>query len=335
MKVDRRQFLQGTAAATAAAVCPRYAKAAEFEYKLGNNQTANHPSTLRSIEAADRIFKATDGRLKISVFPTSQLGSDTDCLSQVRSGALEIFQLSPVIMATLLPVAAISGICFAFKDYKTVWSALDGDLGKLVRGEIAKVGLVASDRIFDNGFRVITTSTHQINTPDDLKGVKMRVPASPLWTSMFKALGAAPATVNWSEAYSALQTKIVDGQENPLNLIEIFKINEVQKYVSVTNHMWDGFWPLFNAKALKALPPKFQDIVLENFTQAGVEQRADVDKLNQTAGDNLKKLGMVFAYPDPEAFRTVLRQVGWYKEWKERLGAQAWATLEKYAGQLG
>jgi TRAP-type C4-dicarboxylate transport system substrate-binding protein len=151
---------------------------------------------------------------------------------------------------------------------------------------------------------------------------------------MFKALGAAPAAINWSETYSALQTKLVDGQENPLNGIEITKTYEVQKYVSVTNHMWDGFWVLHNTNTFSALPPKFRDIVQENFAQAGMEQRADIDKLTQTAVEHLKSFGMIFAYPDTDAFRKTLKQAGWYKEWKGRMGNVAWNALEKYSGSL-
>jgi TRAP-type C4-dicarboxylate transport system substrate-binding protein len=118
---------------------------------------------------------------------------------------------------------------------------MDGELGAFIRAaSSARLGIHSMDKIFDNGFRVITTSTKPINTPADLKGFKIRVPVSPQWTSLFKSFGASPTSINFSEVYSALQTKIVDGQENALQLIEIAKLYEVQKYVSITNHMWDG-----------------------------------------------------------------------------------------------
>ena len=150
--------------------------------------------------------------------------------------------MSGLILATLVPAASINGIGFAFPDYDTVWKAMDGDLGAYIRGEITKANLVVMDKIWDNGFRQTTSSTKPINGPDDLKGFKIRVPVSPLWTSMFKAFDAAPASINFSEVYSALQTKIVEGQENPLAIISTAKLYEVQKFCSLTNHMWDGFW---------------------------------------------------------------------------------------------
>ena len=334
MKSSRRRFLQASSAIVTCTVLPRFAKSAEFTYKLANNLPVTHPSSIRQKEAAERILKATDGRLQVDVYPAGQLGTDTDMLSQLRAGALEMFHLSGVILSTLLPVASINGIGFAFKDYATVWSAIDGELGAYLRGQISKVGLIAFEKIFDNGYRQITTASKPINTPDDLKNLKIRVPPSPLWTSMFKAFGAAPATVNWAETYSALQTKIVDGQENPLTLIEIAKLYEVQKYVAMTNHMWDGFWLLANADSFKALPAKFQDIVQENLNQAAMEQRADLQKVALTAADTLKANGMTFTNPDPLAFRAVLKKEGWYADWKQKLGNEAWAILEKYSGPL-
>ena len=105
---------------------------------------------------------------------------------------------------------------------------MDGELGAYVRGEITKSNLVVMDRIWDNGFRQTTSSTKPINSPEDYKGFKIRVPVSPLWTSMFKAFDASPASINFSEVYSALQTKIVEGQENPLALISTAKLSSSQ-----------------------------------------------------------------------------------------------------------
>ena len=152
-------------------------------------------------------------------------------LSQLRSGALECFLNSGVnVLSTLIPAAAISGVGFAFKDYPAVWNALDGKLGANLRGQITKGGIVVLDKIWDNGFRMITNSAKPITQPDDLRGMKIRVPVSALWLSLFKSLGAAPTGMNFAEVYTALQTKVVDGQENPPAIIAAAKLNEVQKY---------------------------------------------------------------------------------------------------------
>jgi tripartite ATP-independent transporter DctP family solute receptor len=274
------------------------------------------------------------GRVDIHVFPNSQLGGDTDMLSQLRTGAIQMFNLSGLILSTFVPLASINGIGFAFKDYDQVWSAMDGALGAFIRAAIAKSGLYAFSSMWDNGYRQITSSTHPINTPDDLKGFKIRVPVSPLWTSMFKGFGAAPASINISEAYSAMQTRIVEGQENPLALIDLYKFYEVQKFVSVTNHMWDGFWTLANGRIWGALPKDLQDIVERNLNAAAKQERDDVRALNASLQGALTQKGMVFNSTDPEKFRAALRTAGFYAEWKEKYGAQAWAVLESQVGAL-
>lgn len=334
---DRRRFVRTAAAAGALAAAgrPVFAQSAEFSFKWANNIPATHPSTIRIKEAADAIKAESKGRVEIAVFPNNQLGGDTDMLSQVRSGAIDFFPLSGLILQTLVPLAAINGLAFAFKDYATVWAAMDGELGAFVRGAISKVNLHVFDKCLDNGFRNITTSTKPIVTADDLKGFKIRVPVSPLWTSMFKAFGAAPASINFSEVYSALQTKVVEGQENPLAIIEIAKLYEVQKYVSMTGHMWDGQWILANGKRWAALPADVQALITKHVTAAVVKQRDDIRRLNNNIEVQLKAKGMQFNTPDVKSFREALSKAGFYQEWRGKFGPEAMAKLEKYSGKLG
>jgi tripartite ATP-independent transporter DctP family solute receptor len=333
--MTRRRFVGTAAAISAAAVIPpRRAAAAEFTYKYANNTPVDHPMNQRARDAAERIKQESGGRLEIQIFPNNQLGGDTDMLAQLRAGGIEFFTLSGLILATLVPLASINGIGFAFKSYDQVWPAMDGDLGAQVRRAVDKAGLHAFEKMWDNGYRQITSSTHPIATPADLRGFKVRVPVSPLWTSMFKAFGAAPASINFAEVYSALQTKVVEGQENPISLISIAKLYEVQKYCSLTSHMWDGFWMLANRDAWEALPKDLQEIVTRHWNAAALAQRDDIRRLNDTLLGDLEKKGLVFNKPEAEAFRAVLKDVGFYREWREKYGAEAWAVLEKYAGAL-
>jgi tripartite ATP-independent transporter DctP family solute receptor len=331
--LNRRTLLAGAALPLFAVGTPR-ARAAEFTLKLANNAPATHPQSVRQFQAAERIRTATNGAVDIQLFPNNQLGSDTDMLSQLRSGAIDFFTLSGLILATLVPPASINGIGFAFNDYDTVWKAMDGKLGVYVRAEIAKRGLIAMDRIWDNGFRQITSSTHPIKTPAELKGFKIRVPVSPLWTSMFQALGASPISINFSEVYSALQTKIAEGQENPLTLIQITRLYEVQKYVSLTSHMWDGYWMLANKRGFSALPADAQAIITRELNASAMDERADIAKLNESVADDLKSKGLEFVTVDKPAFRDALKSAGFYAEWKKKYGDEAWGILEAEVGTL-
>ncbi|MBX9466222.1 MAG: TRAP transporter substrate-binding protein [Aquamicrobium sp.] len=333
MNVTRRTLVLGAAALPLVSTI-RYAGAqsAEFNYKYANNLPISHPMNVRAQEAMDKIREETDGRVAIQIFPNNQLGADTDMLSQVRSGGVEFFTLSPLILSTLVANASISGIGFAFPSYDEVWPAMDGELGAYVRGEIEKSNLVVLDKIWDNGFRQITSSAGPIATADDLKGFKIRVPVSPLWTSMFTAFESAPASINFAEVYSALQTGIVDGQENPLAIISTAKLFEVQKYLSVTNHMWDGFWFLANKRAWEAMPEDVREIVARNINEAAVKEREDVAALNATLRGELESNGMTINDAEAASFREKLTEAGFYAEWKGKYGEEAWAILEKAVG---
>ena len=338
MSFSRRTLLKASAASAVmgSVGAPFVARAqqAEFTYKFANNLPDSHPLNTRAKEMSAAIKTETNGRFDLQIFPNNQLGSDTDMLSQIRSGGVEFFTLSGLILATLVPAASINGMGFAFPDYPTVWKAMDGELGAYVRGEIAKANLIAMEKIWDNGFRQTTSSTKPINGPDDFKAFKIRVPVSPLWTSMFKAFDAAPASINFSEVYSALQTKVVEGQENPLALISTAKLYEVQKYCSLTNHMWDGYWFLANRRAWERLPEDVRTIVARNINGAAEKARVDTAKLNATVREDLAGKGLTFNQPDVAPFREKLRAAGFYSEWKGKYGDQAWELLEKSVGKL-
>lgn len=337
-ELSRRSFLKTTAAVAisvpAFSILSRPANAAEFSYKLATGQDPTHPVNIRAQEALNRIREATNGRLEIKLFPQNQLGSDTDLLAQVRSGGVEFFNQSSAVLATLVKAAGIVNTGFAFADYNTVWKAMDGELGAYIRAQIGKAGLISVCKPWDNGFRHISSSTRQIKGPDDLKGFKIRVPQAPMLTSLFKALDAGPAPINFNELYSALQTKVVEGQENPLPIIATAKLYEVQKFISMTSHVWDGYWILGNRRAWERLPADIRAIVEREFDQAGINERADIAKLSASLREDMKSKGVTFLDVDRTPFRDALGKTSFYKDWKAAYGDEAWALLEKYVGKL-
>jgi tripartite ATP-independent transporter DctP family solute receptor len=308
-----------------------------FKLKYANNVPMTHPLNIRARAMAKAIKEETNGAVEITIFPSNQLGSDTDTLGQLRSGAVDMFTLSPMILGTLIPSVQISAIGFAFKDYDTVWSAMDGDLGAHVRSEIKKTNtFFAFDSMWDNGYRVTTTNktVGPVETPEKLVGLKLRVPPSPIIMSMFKALEAAPTSINFAETYSALQTGIVVGQENPLTILNSTKLYEVQKYCSLTNHVWDGFWMLGNSKKFESMPADLQAIVHKHVNLAAIAQREDLAKLSADIRETLKTKGLEIFEAPPAPFRAKLSDAKYYSNWQETFGSEAWAILEKYSGTL-
>ena len=285
--------------------------------------------------AMDMIKADTNGEMEIKIFPNSQLGGDLEVLTQLRAGAVQFYPLAGAQLSTLVPIASLNGVGFAFSNIADVWKAMDGEVGGLIRGGLGDSGLFVFEKMYDNGFRQMTSSTRPIEKPADLKGLAIRVPPSPLSTSLFKAFGAAPQSISFGEVYTALQTKLVEAQENPLSLVETAKFYEVQKYVSMTNHMWDGFWILANRASWNRLPQPVREAVDKRFNEAALLERDDVAKLNDSIAGKLKAAGMQFIEPNPQAFRDALNATTFYAEWKEKFGAKAWAALEKYTGKLG
>jgi tripartite ATP-independent transporter DctP family solute receptor len=228
----------------------------------------------------------------------------------------------------------LPGVAYGLKDTPSAFQALDGDVGAYLRGEMEKSGLFAVPTILQGGWRQII-SNKPIRTPEDLAGFKIRVPVSPMWVSQFKALGASPTPISINELYTALQTRVVDGAENYPSLLYAMKLYEIQKYMSTTNHMWDGYWILGNQRMWNAVPNDLRQIIVEEFTKSSLQQREDMVKVDAVVPEQMKAAGMTFVQPDRNLFRDKLKAAGYYAEWRTKFGAQAWSLLEKYAGPLG
>lgn len=335
--VSRRRVVLGGAALASSALLGAPAVRAQgvLRLKLGNDLPASHPVNTRLREAISAISAETQGAVAIELFPNNQLGGDPSMLSQIRSGALELATFPGTVISTLVPVMALPGIGFAYTGYDKVWESMDGALGDHLREKLAKAHLHPFHAVWDNGFRQITTSTKLIQTPADLARFKIRVPVVPLWVTMFKALQAAPVSIPLNEAYSSLQTRIADGQENPLSLINIAKFYEVQKYCSLTNHAWDGFWLVANEDVWRGLPSDLQAILSKHLDAAALQERADIAQANVTLRKDLEAKGLQFATVDPTAFREALKVSGFYARAREKYGEEAWSILEKFTGALG
>ena len=332
----RRRFLVGaTATALAINYVRRPGEAAEFEYKIGTNVPMNDPRNVNIVLMSKRLLQETNGRFKLTLYPNNQLGGDTAMLTQIRSGALEFFTISGGILSAVVPATDIQGVPFAFKSLDVAYKAMDGDLGAYLRKQINDKGIAVMPHMLNNGFRQITNSVRPIKVVDDLNGLKIRTPPGKLWVDLFKTLGASVIGMNFAELYTALQTHTVDGQENPYIIEEIGRLYEVQKYLSITNHMWDAFWVIANMDKWNALGPQLQDVVTKNMIVYARDQRRDNDLLNESLSDKLQRQGLVFNKADVATFKAKLNAAKFYDRWRDTFGAEAWTILEKYTGKLG
>ena len=335
MRLTRRRFAIAAAALAAPLSAPWVARAADaIQFKIGCNTPADHPLSLRLSEAAAAVAAQSGGRLTIGVFPNSQLGSDAEMLSQLRLGGLDLFAAPSLTLSTVVPLSGLPSIGFGLKTYDQVWAAMDGGVGDLVSAASVKTGMVPKTRAWDNGFRQITSSRAAIGGPGDLRGLKLRVPVSPFMTSLFSSLGASPTSIGFNEVYSALQTHVVDGQENPLAFIDTGKLYEVQSHCALTNHCWSGYWILGNRRALGALPADLRELLEHTFDSTAPAQRADLQTMDRTLQAALTGKGLAFSQPDPAPFQAQLKAAGFYAKWQQSFGAEAWSVFERYAGGL-
>jgi tripartite ATP-independent transporter DctP family solute receptor len=333
---SRRSLIAASAATFASiAILPRGVRAAATTFKFGHDLYPEHPLHVRLREFADAVRRETGGALDITVFPSSALGGDTQMITQVRSNAIQMYAGPGGILATVAPQASITYVGYAFHDYKTVWRALDGEVGAFIRAGIEHAGLIPLPAIWNNGFNQVYNNARPIDAPGDFAGLKIRTSASPIFVSTFQSLGASPTPINLNETYTALQTKLVDGVTDPLAVVEYEKFYEVQKYASLTNQMWGGYWIVINPDAWNGLDKKVRDTVIRLGAECAAKQRDDVAKVEAAAPARLIAHGMVVNKPDHAPFRKKLEEAGFYAQWRKTFGDAGWRALEKYTGTLG
>jgi len=337
MNISRKRILAGGAAAGAWASIAflRYpGEAAQFSFKLANDQTATHPMNVATAAAVKRIQDGSNGQIEINVFANSALGSDPQMMTQIRSGALELLQLGSNILGSVVPSAAFLTLPFAFASSKELLSSANGPLGAYIAAASEKIGI----RKFQNGFYGGTFQMQNrlrpINAPSDLRGIKMRVPPGPIDVATFKAFDAAPTVISLAEVYTSLQTHLVDGIEVPLPTVQNFKYYEQVKYCSITNHSGLVYLMLANAAAWEKLPKNLQDLLEKELGAAADAASTSMASQEITIESTLRSEGMIFNRPAADPFRQVIRSSGLYAQWRDQYDPKGWEALEKTTGKL-
>ena len=334
--ISRRQFTARCLVVGGLTLIGRRIQAADFKLRQFHNQPADSPLHKRLVEMWAAVKAETNGRVDVATFADNDNlpGSDPAALKMLVDGELDFFTLNGGLIGTVVPAVNVQGLPFAFHDEAQVYRAIDGDLGEYLAKEMAAKGIYAVPRAcFENGFRQITCSVRPIRTADDLKGIKMRTPDTPIYVECWRALGATPVVFNFNKIYEVLKSGEADAQDNPLNVAELLKLYEVQKYVSLTNHIWSGFNLIANLKMWQGLPADVQRIIERNAEKYVKLQRNDTDKMNHELPPRLTQRGMMINQPDASSFRARLGD--YYARWKDTIGSKTWALLESHVGKLG
>jgi tripartite ATP-independent transporter DctP family solute receptor len=283
------------------------------------------------VDLWNEVREASGGELDIAVQAQNGglAGSDPAALDLLLSGGLEFMTLMGGILARAVPAMEVQGLPFLFESHAQVHAAMRGPLGDYLRAEMAAKGIVAfRDGTLENGFRHIASIDRPIERAADLAGYRMRIPDGRVFREAFEALGATPVVVNISGLYAALREHAVDGQENPLAVIEVNRLYEVSRYVSLTGHMWSGFNLIGNLAFWRRLPGHLQELVSRAVGRHIERQRVYTGNFNAELRTRLAtQRGMRFNAADVDSFRAVLSG-DFYRRWKTELG-RAWTLLEE------
>jgi len=278
------------------------ALAAPIELKIAH---VNPPDVFASGKgAAGAVLKniieaETSGGVEVKVFPAGQLGGERELIEATKLGTIQMSMVSAAIAGSYKE-AQVLDIPYLFSSAPVAWKVMDGWFGKEMAEDCLKKTGMRVLAYGETGFRNFTNSVRPIKSPADMKGLKIRVMESPVYVNMVKALGAAPTPIAWPETYTALQQKVVDGQENPVAVIVFVKFFEVQKYLILDNHSYGVDFFLINEKFYQGLPKETQQIVKSAAINAGLCGKG-LQQLNSAIGlAQLKEKGMEIYSPNPK-----------------------------------
>lgn len=297
-----------------------------YRLKLGHTGAPSHHYQTICTLFAKKVAERTGGKVQIDVFPADQLGKQLESVEGVMVGTHDMVLASDTVLSNWVPNMGILNLPFLFNDLSDVRKVLDGPIGARLAKELEPHGAVVIGW-WENGMRHITNNKRPIKTPDDLKGMKIRVPEGEVFVETFKALGAGPTVVSFGELYSALQLGTVDGQENPPAHILTQKFYEVQKYASRTGHIHMSSPLIMNKALLDGMPQEYRTAILETARELGPVHTKMVEELENEQWKEVKAHGMEVIDVDKKPFREKVKPV--IAAYKKKLDAGIIEDIEK------
>ncbi|CAN7252955.1 MULTISPECIES: TRAP transporter substrate-binding protein [unclassified Variovorax] len=293
MTIRSSRLSRFVAVALAAGVAAGAAQAQfkERNFRVSNGVSKEHPMGNGLAKMGACTLEKSGGKMKIQPFWDGALGNDLTGTQSVRTGSLEMVITSTAPVVSIVPELGVFDLPFLFNTSSEADKVLDGKVGDWFAAKLPAVGLV-NLAWWENGFRHTTNSKRPINKVEDFDGVKMRVMQNTIFLDTFKTLGSNAVPMAFTEVYSALETKTVDGQENPFTNIENMKFYEVQKYLTLTKHAYSPTLVLFSRKIWDTLSPQEQTTLRECALQGRDEQRRANRAMEARSVDNLKAKGM-------------------------------------------
>jgi C4-dicarboxylate-binding protein DctP len=303
--------------------------------KFSHNQQTITPPHKAAEMFKQFVEERTKGYYEVQIYPAQQLGGLRDQVEGTILGTIELTQQTPPTVSLFVPKAMVLDFPFLWTNEEAMWKVLDGPLGQELLQSLEAKGLKGVD-FWSSGFKNFTSGRKPIRTPDDFKGMKIRVIPSPLLSSQYEAWGASPTPVDFKELYTALQQGLVDGQENPAGTIVDVKLYEVQKYMTESRHGFLHYIMMFNKKWFDAQPKPNQEILIQAVKEAGRWERKAMMDRDADATRRIKEAGVEVMALTPQAreqFRQLSLKV--HEKFAERVDKdylrRLYAEIEKAA----
>jgi len=292
---------------TIAIVSLSVAAHAQTVIKAGHGAQAGHPTQFGLVKFGELVAAKTGGKVKVEVYPDRQLGEEREMVEGLQLGTVDMAVVSTGPLNAFVPQVGVIDLPFLFKDSQHAYKVLDGEVGQDLLKRMDAKGIVGL-AWWENGWRHLTTKK-SIKAPDDLKGVKLRTMQNPVHIAAFKQIGAAPIPMAWGEVFTSLGQGVIDAQENPVTVIYTNSLWEVQKYLTLTGHVYGPHAAMFSKVAWDRLSPDQQKAVREAITEATAYQRETSQRLEKEQLEELKKKGMVVETIDMTPFRAATAEI--------------------------
>ena len=284
-------------------------RAAEFDLVEAHTSPPDHPYTLGMVRYADLVKERTKGRVAIQIHHSRQLGDERQVVEGLQLGTIHLTVTSTGPLGGFVPEMNVVDLPFLFRDAEHAYKVLDGEIGRGLLNKFDAVGIKGL-AFWENGFRHITTSKKPVREPGDMKGLKIRVMENKVHQAAFRQLGSDATPMAWGEVFTSLQQGLLDAQENPIPIIYTFKLNEVQKYVSLTGHVYSPAPLLMSKKTWDRMPPDIQKVMFDTAVEVARYQRGLIREQEQKQIGELKAKGMIIVeHPDRAAFREAMKPV--------------------------
>ncbi|MCD8097813.1 MAG: TRAP transporter substrate-binding protein [Lachnospiraceae bacterium] len=280
----------------------------EYTIKLGHSDTTTNLLNVSLENFADYVYEQSNGRVQVDIYAAEQLGSNAEMAEMIEMGSLDAMMLPQGNEAEYAEKMNALGLPFLFSSYDAVYEVLDGEIGEELTEGLEDHNMIQL-AYWENGLRQVTNSVRPIEEPSDLEGLKIRTPEDSMTITIFEVLGASASPLAFSELYLALQQGTFDGQENPVANIYANNFQDVQDYLSITNHKYECKNMIFSLTTWNSLPEDVQELLQEAAVIYGNEHRqAIVDNQDQMLAE-LEEAGMQVSYPDTTAFQEATASV--------------------------